>query len=283
MRVTFFGVRGSIPSPGPDTIRYGGNTSCVEVVLADGTVLILDGGTGLLPLGNRLQADGFGGTLHLCITHVHWDHVFGIPFFAPVYLRETTLVLHPVPIEATGRVLAYEDIFDGVHFPVRVPQLSARLVRPEPTDQPWRIGSARVRRAALNHPGGATGFRIEDEDGAVAVLLTDNELVPPTAGVTTPVELARFAAGAGLLIHDAQYLDSEIPEKQGRGHSTIPQVLALGRAAEVRTLALYHHDPGRSDDALDVIAKEAAAWWDHRVHAGRVLVAHEGLTLEVTP
>jgi phosphoribosyl 1,2-cyclic phosphodiesterase len=284
MRVTFYGVRGSIPTPGPDTVRYGGNTSCVAVRLADETLIILDGGTGMRQLGYHLMVDGISEqAVHLCITHMHWDHIIGVPFFAPIYKQQTTVVLHPLVMETPSHVLTPEKLFDGLHFPLQMHQIPSRIVRPEPTDQPWRIGSARVSRVGLNHPGGATGFRIDDGDGASLVFLTDNELNPPGARTVTPVELAKFAEGAGLLVHDAQYLEAEMPEKHGWGHSTIPQVLALGKAAGVRTLALYHHDPGRSDDALDVIARETGAWWERRVRAGRVIVAYEGLTLFVTP
>ncbi len=281
MRVTFWGVRGSIPTPGPATVRYGGNTSCVEVRLADGTIVILDGGTGIRELGRRLIAEGeHAAPLHLLITHVHWDHLIGVPFFAPIYSRACTLVLHPVAVEGGA---AHEDLFDGLHFPLRLHQLPSNVVRP--TEQPgaWRIGSARVTRARLNHPGGSTGFRIDDADGSSVVLLTDNELEPPGAKVASVDELARFSAGCGLLIHDAQYLDDEMAEKRGWGHSTIPQVLDLGRRAEARRLALYHHDPDRHDDALDAIADAAQRWWATHARAGEVFVASEQRTIEVVP
>jgi phosphoribosyl 1,2-cyclic phosphodiesterase len=282
MRVTFHGVRGSLPTPGPATVRYGGNTSCVEARLADGTVLILDGGTGLRELGKQLLAEGTRAQLHMIITHAHWDHIIGVPFFAPIYTSDTTLTLYPILTAAPGSSLPQEELFDGLHFPLRMHQLPAKIVRPENSDEAvWNIGSARVTRTRLNHPGGSTGFRVDDADGSSLVFLTDNELEPPGGRLVTTAELARFARGAGLLVHDAQYLDAEIDEKRGWGHSTVPQVLELGRQAEVRRLALYHHDPDRGDDALDVIAREAKTWWRARVGAGEALVAHESLTLEV--
>jgi phosphoribosyl 1,2-cyclic phosphodiesterase len=264
-------------------MRYGGNTSCVEVRLADGTLVIFDGGTGIRALGARLVEEEPGVPMHLCVTHVHWDHIIGIPFFAPIYRKETRLTLHQMLMESPSHVLSPEEIFDGQHFPLRMHQLPCTLIRPLPTELhvPWRIGSAEVTRVALNHPGGSTGYRVDDADGASLCFLTDNELSPPGARQVSTVELARFARGAGLLVHDAQYLEEDMAEKRGWGHSTIWQVLDLGRLAEVRTLVLYHHDPERHDDALDVIGTEAAVWWQARVGAGQVLVAREGLTLNI--
>jgi phosphoribosyl 1,2-cyclic phosphodiesterase len=281
VRVTFYGVRGSLPTPGSRTVRYGGNTSCIEVRLADGTIVILDGGTGLRELGKDLVTENPRTPLHLLITHMHWDHIIGVPFFAPIYTAETTLVLHPLIMESTGAPLRQDELFDGLHFPLRMHQLPSKIVRPPPADGAWTIGSARVTRTRLNHPGGSTGFRIDDADGASMVLLTDNEIDPPGGPIVSATELAKFANGAGLLVHDSQYLDSEVDGKRGWGHSTIQQVLELGRAAEARRVALYHHDPDRHDDALDQIEHDAKEWWRQHAKAGEVLVAAEKLRLEL--
>ncbi len=281
MRVTFWGVRGSCPTPGPKTVRYGGNTSCIEVRLADGTVLIVDAGTGIRALGKRLLDEGLKEPLHLLLTHVHWDHIIGMPFFAPIYRPETKLVLHPLMMESSTQMLSYSEIFDGQHFPVRMHQLPCTLVRPRPIAATWRIGSALVSRVGLNHPGGSTGFRIDDADGSSMAVLTDNELVPPGERLTSTEELAEFARGCGLVVHDAQYLDEDLPLKHGWGHSTVAQVLELGLKAEARLLALYHHEPERDDDALDAIARLSESWWQAHAKGGGVIVAHEGLSLDV--
>jgi phosphoribosyl 1,2-cyclic phosphodiesterase len=270
-----------VPTPGPQTVRYGGNTSCVEVRLVDGTVVILDGGTGIRELGNKLAAEDIAVPLHLLITHAHWDHILGIPFFTPIYKKDKTIVLHPMPSEVTSRMLSHDELFDGEHFPVRMHELPSRLVRPIPTPGVWQIGSARVHRVPLNHPGGSTGYRIEDADGTVLVFLTDNELVPPYARTISSIELARFARGADLLVHDSQYLEEDMPDKLGWGHSTMSQVLELGRMSEAKRLVLYHHDPERSDDALDRIGEVARTWWQEKVGAGEVIVAAEKSSIEL--
>jgi phosphoribosyl 1,2-cyclic phosphodiesterase len=282
VRVTFFGVRGSIPTPGPSTVRYGGNTSCVEVRLADGTLVVLDGGTGIRELGKQLLRVGFADPIHLLISHPHWDHILGIPFFAPLFRRETRLVIYPFQphgVEQWYRPL----ILDGEHFPVRYTDIPARIRHVEPEADEVRVGSARVRRIRLNHPGGSDGFRIDDADGASLCYLTDNELDPPGMLVTTPAELALFAQGIGLLIHDAQYLPVDMPAKKGWGHSRVDDVLALGRDADARALALYHHEPERDDDELDRIGLDAGSWAYTHAPGMQIIVAREGLTLDVVP
>jgi len=279
MRVSFFGVRGSIPTPGPSTVRYGGNTVCVAVQLADDTRIVLDAGTGIRECGKQLARDGYAGPIHLCITHPHWDHLIGLPFFGPLYTRDRRIVLHPM--NAAGRARMQDPImFDGEHFPVRFCDLPARIERSAAACE-HRIGSARVTAIELNHPGGAFGFRIDDDDGSSMCYLTDNELDPPSGQVTTPAELARFAAGASLIIHDAQYLASDMPAKHGWGHSLVDQVLALARDAEARAVALHHHDPDRDDAALDAIADHAARWAAGNARSLDTIVAREGLALEL--
>lgn len=281
MRVTFYGVRGSIATPGFSTARYGGNTVCVEVRTADNTCIIFDAGTGIRLLGKDLAKEGYQKPIHSLLTHTHWDHIIGLPFFAPIYQRETTLMLHPLANPAQERLRDQSILFEEIHFPVRAADLPASIVRANHATEEWRIGSARVTRISLNHPGGSQGFRIDDEDGASMVYLTDNELSPPGIITTTPAELARFAHGVGLMIHDSQYLPEDMPLKRGYGHSTIPEVLDLARAAEAKNLVLFHHEPERDDDALDEIGRRAASWMAQTAPGTRVLVALEGLSLTI--
>ncbi|MBI3206471.1 MAG: MBL fold metallo-hydrolase [Myxococcales bacterium] len=279
MRVTFYGVRGSVPAPGPTTARYGGNTSCIEVVLEDGTTLILDAGTGMRALGATLLEGNRHETVHLLLSHTHWDHVLGLPFFAPLWRKESQLLVYPLPTDAQERF--QRTIFDDIHFPVSVNDIPAKVEFAKPSAEPWRIGSATVRRIALNHPGSSQGFRIDDASGASLVYLTDNELVRGEAGEPALDALARFSASASLLIHDSQYLDSDMPAKYGWGHSVIDDVLTLGVRAEARGLALFHHDPNRTDDDLDAIKARSAAWLSERSPVTQLCVAIEGQTLEL--
>ena len=215
MQVRFFGVRGSVPTPGSGTVRYGGNTVCVEARLADGTVVILDGGTGIRELGKVLVRENPKLPLHLLLTHLHWDHILGIPFFQPLYREGVHCVVHPLWTPDQRRVIQQRVLFDGIHFPVRAADLPATMDFLDVAEPSFRIGSATVHRIALNHPGGAQGFRIDDDDGASLAYLTDNELSPPGAPTTTLDALAKFAEGADLVIHDAQYVESEMPAKRG--------------------------------------------------------------------
>jgi len=279
MRVRFFGVRGSIPTPGPSTVRYGGNSVCVEVRLADDTRIVLDAGTGIRECGKQIEREGYTGTIHLCITHPHWDHLIGLPFFDPLYLPGRKITLHPMTAAGSAR-MANPIMFDGEHFPVRFRDLPAQIDRSAAACE-HRIGSARITAIELNHPGGANGFRIDDDDGTSVCYLTDNELDPSSGHVTTPAALARFAAGTSLLIHDAQYLPSDMPAKRGWGHSQVGDVLVLARDAGAAAVALHHHDPDRDDAALDAIAAGAATWAADHARSLETIVAREGLEVDL--
>lgn len=283
MKVTFYGVRGSVATPGPSTVRYGGNTVCVGVRLADDTLIVLDAGTGIRVLGDDLmkaRPPRPADPIHLFVTHGHWDHIMGAPFFAPLWQDDAHIILHSLSPRAEQSITKMV-MFDGEHFPIAARDIPARLEMPPFTGRRVRVGSATVSQIFLNHPGGCDGFRIDDDGGASLSYLTDNELAPP-GPLTTPLEaLAGFARGSSLLIHDAQYLRSDMPQKRGWGHSVVDEVLELACNAEARALALHHHDPWRDDNALDQVARDAAAWAS--VHAPRMktLVAREGLTLEL--
>jgi phosphoribosyl 1,2-cyclic phosphodiesterase len=277
MRVTFHGVRGSVPAPGPQTSRYGGNTSCVEVRLADGATLALDAGTGLRELGKVLVREGRSSPVHLFLSHTHWDHVMGLPFFAPLYDRNNHLLVYPLANEAQERF--QRNIFDDIHFPVSVNDIPSKVEFAKPDGEVWQVGSAQVRRIQLNHPGGAQGFRIDD-GGASIAYLTDNEIGAARTVVSVD-ELARFADGVDVLIHDSQYVPSDMPHKKGFGHSLIEDVLKLAEFAKPRRLVLFHHDPDRTDEALDQIGTRASAWLAEHAKGIALSVAHEGMTYEL--
>jgi len=283
MKVRFYGVRGSIPTPGSATVRYGGNTVCVDVQLVDGTRVILDGGTGIRELGEHLLLlkDALEAPITLLLTHLHWDHIMGIPFFGPMYRKETHIRIHSLSTEVQRSTVRQRALFDGIHFPVRAADLPARVDFLEEQSSPLRVGSATVRRVLLNHPGGAQGFRIDDSDGRSLAYLTDNELSPPGDVQTSLDALARFAEGVDMMIHDAQYVEADMPAKRGWGHSTFDDVLRLAQKAAPRRLVAFHHDPSREDRALDALGAYAEHWLHERKSDTVAVVAREGWRTEL--
>jgi len=227
-------------------------------------------------LGNQLLATGRHETVHLLLSHTHWDHVLGLPFFGPLWRKDAQILVYPLPTDAQERF--QRTIFDDIHFPVSVNDIPAKVAFEKPQAEPWQIGSARVQRIALNHPGHAQGFRIDDDDGSSLVYLTDNELVRGDAGEGALDELARFSEAADLLVHDSQYLDSDMPTKYGWGHSVVDDVLRLGVKAEARRLVLFHHDPDRTDDELDGIGETSKKWLEDNGSKAELVVAREELS-----
>lgn len=252
MFVRFWGVRGSIASPGASTAQVGGNTSCVEV-RCGGQRLILDAGTGLRALGDSLLAEKQPIDAALLLSHFHWDHIQGLPFFVPAYLPSTKLTIVG---SSDGRHSLRDKLSRQMtepHFPVQLDDLSAELgYREARPNQALEIGDVRVKVARLNHPGGVFAYRIEHA-GRSIVYATDTEHY----ACVDPV-LKSLAEGADLLIYDAQYTPEEYPGKVGWGHSTWEAAVRLANAAGVRQLVLFHHDPRRSDEQVAALEARAA-------------------------
>lgn len=274
MIVRYWGVRGSMAVPGPTTMRYGGNTPCVTVE-ADGSTIIIDAGTGIRLLGDAL--DGTAGDIFVLLSHPHYDHVMGFPFFAPLF--DMVRCVNVIDCDRDGTPWSLLELFDGVHVPVQSSHLPAACRRStEEGDALLREAGFDVGRVRLNHPGGSWGYRVA-RGGRSFVHLTDNELDPPGGRRSSPEDVADFCRGADVLSHDAQYMPSDMPAKRGWGHSTVPQVCDLARAAGVGHLVLFHHDPDRDDDAIDAI--EAGA---RSLLAGTGIActaAYEGLAIEL--
>ena len=255
MKVTFFGVRGSIASPGADTIKYGGNTPCVLVEIENEishefTTLIFDAGTGIRSLGEQLSKSN--SDLYLFFSHYHWDHIQGFPFFIPAYQKNRTinLVTSHLPDGNTKSVL---DQMVDPHFPVTGDQLQA-TIKKLPLDQKGKIviDNINISTLSLNHPGGGFAFRIDCQHGSMSYI-TDNELYPPGTANTSYDDWINFVSGTDLLIHDAMYLNEELDHTHGWGHSLISHTMQLGHDANIANLVLFHHDPSRSDQQLDQI------------------------------
>ncbi len=294
MIARFWGVRGSIASPGLSTARFGGNTSCVSVHIAGAGVLVLDAGTGIRGLGKTLA--GGDEKVFILLSHSHWDHVQGFPFFAPIYEADRKIVMFPTrlsPGSPCGRcqtlreqgtppsICPLLDQMDGQRFPVRVEDVPSQ---PKCITQDemcfLREQGFEVARIPANHPGGAFGYKIRHNGGSL-VYLTDNELDPPYPKATRFEEFVAFARRADVLIHDAQYVERDMPQKHGWGHSLVQQACSLARDAEVKHLILYHHDPDRTDVELDSIQESARRWFEAQGSRLRCTVAYEGLSLEV--
>jgi phosphoribosyl 1,2-cyclic phosphodiesterase len=263
LTVRFLGVRGSIATPG---MAAGGNTACVEVVAGD-TRIILDAGTGLRTLGNERMASGIRNSTIL-LSHLHWDHVAGLQFFTPVYVPGFRTEIASGPNGVMSHDEAIRSLFRAPFFPVGFDDLAGVVTTRElRANDRFQIGDITVTMARLNHPDPVYGFRLE-HGGQSIVYATDTEhfaCVDPT--------LKKLAAGADILIYDAQYTPEEYPSKVGWGHSTWQAGADLARAAGVPQLVLFHHDPGRTDTQLAQLEAQAAA------DLPGTIAAREGMTL----
>lgn len=294
MKITFWGVRGSIASPGPATARYGGNTTCIEIRTDDNALIVLDAGTGLFPLSQSLMHE-LPITANVLITHSHWDHIQGLPFFAPNFVPGSTMRLHgafdPISGQGIERVMAVQ--LQHSYFPVRESELTARIeyVNLSP-DQPVRIGSALVTPFLMNHPVINFGYRIES-NGKSVFFTGDHEPPrnpyppqhPDHAACQRSVDqqnayLVQAMAGVDVLIADCSYTRAEYPGKIGWGHGSYDAGIAYARQAGVKTLFCTHHEPTRSDDALERAFAQALR--DHPSQPGdpHFQLAREGLTYE---
>jgi phosphoribosyl 1,2-cyclic phosphodiesterase/DNA-binding response OmpR family regulator len=287
MQLTFWGTRGSIAKPGPAFARYGGNTSCVELRSRSGTPVVVDCGTGGHGLGQRLISTGRANRGHLLISHTHWDHIQGIPFFAPLFMAENTWDVYGPGGLSQGLRGTLAGQMEHTYFPIGLDQFAATIRYHDLVEGTFSIDDLRVVARYLNHPALTLGYRFEAE-GASLVYSCDHE--PHSLGSASgdsPLNgadqrHADFLADADLVIHDAQYTADDFPAKAGWGHSPVEYVVRLCREAGVRKLVLTHHDPLREDDALDRILEGVRRDLQKDGSKLEVIAAYEGLTLEVT-
>jgi phosphoribosyl 1,2-cyclic phosphodiesterase len=283
VRIKVWGARGSVPAPGPQMNRYGGNTSCVELQLSDGERLILDAGTGIRTLGLDL-VDAL--RVNILLTHLHLDHIQGLMFFSPCFRSATQITIWgPSSPEASleSRIARY---ISAPLSPVEVRELPCDVSFRDAPPSEWQIGSATIRAEAITHRGPTLGYRITDGETTLAYI-PDHE---PALGAPLD-QLSRewisgydLARGASLLIHDCQYTDEEYPAHVGWGHSRVSDAIGFARRVGAERLLCFHHDPLHPDDTLDALHADARRLWTERGgEADRVQMAVEGGGLEVGP
>lgn len=276
-QINFWGVRGSIPCPGPETVRYGGNTPCVEMEVA-GERLIFDGGTGLRVLGQSILDQKMPLDAHLFFTHSHWDHIQGFPFFTPAFIKGNTLKIYG-SIAPNGASIKQrlQDQMLHPNFPVPLQIMQGDLQFYDvKIGEPLKIGEALIETAQLNHPGEAVGYRVSWQGISVAYV-TDTEHYPDRLDKN----VLNLAREADVLIIDCTYTDEEYHDphnsKKDWGHSTWQEAVKISIAAKVKKLVIFHHDPSHNDDFLDRIAELAAAKFPNAV------MAVEGQSIRLKP
>jgi CheY-like chemotaxis protein len=258
IEVTFWGVRGTLPRPGADSVRYGGNTSCVMVEFPKGPLFVFDAGSGIKRLGDHLMTRGRVDA-NLMISHPHWDHINAIPFFTPLYIPGNSIRIMGASQGGTGVRDFVSAQMEGVYFPITIQEFASSVEFQDLSAGRHAFGDVEVRTMLLSHPGNCLGYRLSYA-GRSLCYVTDNELFLPGSQYFSPEyveELSEFVEGADALITDTTYTDEEYPGKVGYGHSCVSQVVDLAHRASVRSLQLFHHDPDQDDDAID--AKLATA------------------------
>ncbi len=292
MNIRFWGTRGSIPSPGKSTVKYGGNTSCVEV-RAGKQILIFDAGTGIRDLGNQLlnEFKTQPVKLHLFISHTHWDHIQGFPFFMPAYNKNFQIIVYGPP----ARDKSLKDLFkfqmDSEYFPVPLGDLNAQIVIQE-VREPFRIDDLQISSFYMNHPTMTLAYKISDREKTF-VYATDNEPYRYTLhaarkdplaskyGAELDQKFIEFISGADFVVSDAQYTLEEYRSKVGWGHSPIESIVEFAIKANVKQLALYHHDPSHNDVTVDAIVQHAQKLLSTQKSSVQCFGAVEGMEIKL--
>jgi phosphoribosyl 1,2-cyclic phosphodiesterase len=258
VRVTIWGCRGSLPTPGGDTVRYGGNTSCVEVELPNGSLLVLDAGTGIRRLGAKLEQLK-ARRIHLLLTHLHLDHVEGLRFFGPLWDEEVEIDIWGPPSPVAGLRERIARAFSPPLFPIEIADVPARVNFLDVPRGQWVLEGAVLRAETVLHPGPTLGYRIETGDGTLAYLPDHEPALTGAIGNRSRdwISGASIAADADLLVHDAQFSEEEYSQRVGWGHSSSADAIAYGEAVGARRLVLFHHDPNHDDLWLDESERRA--------------------------
>jgi phosphoribosyl 1,2-cyclic phosphodiesterase len=280
MRVRIWGCRGSVPTPGPLTVRCGGNTSCIEITLDDGTVFVLDAGTGIRELGNELIGSGVKH-VHLLLTHLHLDHLEGLRFFAPLFDPESTIDLWGPRSPVLPLKERIRRSFSPPLFPIDLMDTPAQVNFHELPKTPWQIGEAWLTASLIVHPGPTVGYRIE-ADGSSVAYIPDHEpaLTGDFARRTRDwISGGSIAEDVDLLLHDAQYFEEEYDGRLGWGHSSVDSAMAYADAVGARRVVLFHHDPAHTDEVMERLEAEARSLGSKTEDPP--IVAREGMVLEL--
>jgi phosphoribosyl 1,2-cyclic phosphodiesterase len=269
VKATVWGCRGSLATPGPTTVRYGGNTSCVHVQTASGKTVVLDAGTGIRPLGVAVAAAGVR-RIELLLTHLHLDHVEGLGFFAPLFDADTVVTVHGPRPDGSSLASWIATYLSPPFFPLPFEEIPARVEFVEVWHEQFVVDGVAVTAAPVAHPGRTLGYRLE-ESGHTLAFVPDNE-----PGID-PHAATALAAGVDVLFHDAQYTAGEYESRVGWGHASLPDFSRVVREAEPRSVVMFHHDPSHSDDDLERMEEEARSLCDR----DDVRLAREGLEVDV--
>jgi phosphoribosyl 1,2-cyclic phosphodiesterase len=257
MYIRCWGSRGSIPVSGPEYNKYGGDTTCIEIRSSRNDLIVVDAGSGIRLLGNKLMKEKTKN-ISLLFTHVHFDHTIGFPFFAPCHAREARIAVYGRPFKQSSFKETLHGIIQAPYFPVDLLQFPAAISFKDIGTRPFSIGPVKITTISLNHPFGGLGFRFE-ENGKSFVFLTDNELSDHRPGTLDFTDFVAFCTGAELLIHDAEFDPAEYARFTGWGHSTYPEVIDLGIATGVKKLGLFHINNRRTDKEMDALVMKARA------------------------
>lgn len=279
LHARIWGCRGSLPTPGEATVRYGGNTPCVEIRTGEGGLLILDAGTGIKRLGADLNCDG---PVHVLLTHLHLDHVEGLRFFAPFWRPGAELHIWgpPSPLHTLEERIARA--FSPPLFPLELADTPANVTFHDVPHETWEIGGVRIDAQSVSHPGPTLGYRLA-LNGSSLAYIPDHE---PVLGVEMADLEPEWISGHGLaehvdvLFHDCQFSEAEYGSRVGWGHSSVAHAVQFAQRSEVGRLVLFHHDPDRSDDGVDGLVERAQELWDGASREPPV-AAREGMTLEL--
>ena len=284
--VTFWGTRGTIPSPGAHTARYGGNTACVEVRGGDDHLVVLDAGTGIRGLGKHLAAQPSANGLraHIVLSHAHWDHIQGLPYFAPFFKQGNVITVWGPKQGDVGMEEILRQLMAPVVFPVPLDALAATLEVKHVNTEPIETEGCRISSMRVRHPAVTLGYRLETPDGRTVVYVTDDELGPGgkyEVGPKWRERFVKFIGGADLLIHDSMYTPEECRTHAGWGHSSYVEAVELAVESGAKRLALFHHEPEHTDEATDAITERAREVAARRPAGGRteIVAAAEGLRI----